>query len=844
MQTQGYARDMMQSVQPRTVQNPLAGFKAILHPEEGWTTFALLAIMTWMATRVVQESKWVTDMPSLWGMGLGALFLGYVLAKVRVHSLLLYPIAVIVGAIAIAWQMISVSSAGSLSDRIVDVIVREYSWYILAKEGGISTDSLPFILQVVVLIWVIAFLCSWFIFRYRHILLGVLPLTIGLLVNLNYVPGRFLPDLALFLVTTVTLIIRVTFLQKEERFRSQGAVLRPMNSSTMLWSSLGFGVFSVLIAWNLPLYDGAPLLDSWDKVSSPWRSVEGNFDRLFASVSSGRASPLHSFNGSLAFRSGADISNDVLSNVNSIINRYPVFTASTDEPGYWRAESYDVYTGKGWLSSDRESVGITGVTIPASDQTKDEYKKRKQVTAGIEVGTPGDVVFSRGQPLVASTDTQAHTGKMPTYVIELKDLRENQRLPSDLRRVAVPIRDALQGITGLPNPNEIQRMLPPDVLLEPEGGISRTGSEVTRLRVFRSGPKSLDIWSLRATKRPSKNEKYSVVSSISVATADDLRSAPGTYPGWVAEKYLQLPSSLPDRVKNLAKLWAGDSASSAYDKTAAIETRLREFTYDLKAPSPARDRDAVDYLLFDSKRGYADHFASAMVALLRSNGIPARLAVGYVNGDYNSDKDAFEVKEKHAHAWPEVFFPDYGWIDFNPSSSLPVIDRSGDTAPASTGEELLEDPLPSFADEEEQFNDLNDQAAADGLINGFPLLPMLRPAAGISLLLMAMALGIYILWTFGLSKLSMAGQGYEKLCRLAILANLGPKEYQTPSEYGDSLAQQLPSLTQQISLVINTYVRERFGMKALTTEEKKSYDKSWTAIRNALALKAIRWRTK
>ena len=828
----------------RPVRSPdtLAGLKAMFQPEEGWTSLALLAFMTLITVKVTEDANWVREMPSLWGLGLFALIIGYVLAKIKVQSLLLYPLATVIGVIVVLWQAISLSAAQSAQERIVETAVRMHAFYMLAKDGGISTDPLPFVLQVLILTWIIGFISSWLIFRYRLVLLGVLPITIGLILNLNYLPGRFFLHLALFLVTTVILIIKITYVQKESRFRSQGADLSRTGESTMLLSSVVFGLASVVLAWNMPFYDGAPLLDTWDRVSGPWRAFESNFDRMFASVSSGRASPLHSFNGSFAFKSTAEAS--ALGNSNALINRYPVFTASTAEPGYWRGESYDLYTGKGWMSSEKEPVIVNGDPTLTTRPASDEYKKRVEVTASIEVGTPSDVIFSRGQPVAASIKAVAQIGRMPSYTIDVKEPRENQRLPSDIRRAAASIRDALQGLGRLPSPGEIQRQLPPDVLLEPEGGISLSGTEISKLKVFRAGPKDLDVWSLRSDRRHSKYEKYGVVSTISIATADELQASTRAYPGWITERYLQLPSSLPDRVKSLAEEWTRNSPPNAYDRAVTIETRLREYLYDLKAPAPPRDKDAADYFLFDSKKGYADHLSSAMVVLLRSIGIPARLAVGYVNGDYDSEKDAFEIKEKHAHAWPEVFFPEYGWIEFNPTSSLPPIDRGGELVPSTAEEEFVEDPILPFLEEEEMFNNRGEDVVIEEPQAALPLLPLLRPVTGLSLLLIGIALGFYVLWTFGLSRLSLAAQGYEKLCRLAIVANLGPKNFQTPSEYGESLSQQLPSLRQHISTVINTYIRERFGQKIVTAEEKKAYDASWKALRNGLLLKAIRWRTK
>jgi hypothetical protein len=82
----------------------------------------------------------------------------------------------------------------------------------------------------------------------------------------------------------------------------------------------------------------------------------------------------------------------------------------------------------------------------------------------------------------------------------------------------------------------------------------------------------------------------------------------------------------------------------------------------------------LDWFLFDIKKGYFNYFASSEVILLRSVGVPARLAVGFSEGEWNSDTSEYVVKIKDIHAWPEVYFNDFGWVEFEPTVSLPVTD--------------------------------------------------------------------------------------------------------------------------------------------------------------------------
>ena len=79
----------------------------------------------------------------------------------------------------------------------------------------------------------------------------------------------------------------------------------------------------------------------------------------------------------------------------------------------------------------------------------------------------------------------------------------------------------------------------------------------------------------------------------------------------------------------------------------------------------------VDYFLFDLRQGYCDYYASAMIVFARSRGLPARLAVGYASGEYDPVSDQFLVTEADAHSWPEIYFPEYGWIPFEPTAAQP-----------------------------------------------------------------------------------------------------------------------------------------------------------------------------
>ena len=168
-------------------------------------------------------------------------------------------------------------------------------------------------------------------------------------------------------------------------------------------------------------------------------------------------------------------------------------------------------------------------------------------------------------------------------------------------------------------------------------------------------------------------ETYEVDTLIANPNSQQLQEAGTDYPDQVAEKYLQLPENFPASIKQLAQDITAN-APTPYDKAAAITDYLRSnIEYASTVPNPPRNRDRLEWFLFDYKKGFCVYYASSEVTMLRSLGIPARMAVGFAQGD--KDGDSYTVRRLHAHAWPEVYFPGIGWVEFEPTASQPALSR-------------------------------------------------------------------------------------------------------------------------------------------------------------------------
>jgi transglutaminase-like putative cysteine protease len=131
----------------------------------------------------------------------------------------------------------------------------------------------------------------------------------------------------------------------------------------------------------------------------------------------------------------------------------------------------------------------------------------------------------------------------------------------------------------------------------------------------------------------------------------------------------RLPADLPPEVSAIAERWTQD-ATSAYREVLAIQDHLRDqrrFTYSTEVPARGDSFTIADFLT-QTRTGFCQQFASAMAVLLRTRGIPTRVAVGFTQGTPVVGQDGlYRVTTDHYHSWVEVRFPVYGWLAFEPT---------------------------------------------------------------------------------------------------------------------------------------------------------------------------------
>ena len=205
-----------------------------------------------------------------------------------------------------------------------------------------------------------------------------------------------------------------------------------------------------------------------------------------------------------------------------------------------------------------------------------------------------------------------------------------------------------------------------------------------------------DVWTradgaLRASTVLPADSIYTVVSARPRIDTELLRRQGNIGPRLndlgkqILGRYLEVPASTTPETIALANRLA-DAQPSTYDVIQAYTGWLEaNVEYDLDAPLPDPGEDAVHDFLFDTRLGFCEQIASALTVMLRTQGVPARLATGYLPGTRDRIAGVFEVRASDAHAWVEVWFPESGWQAFDPTASVPL---SADAEIGSLGADL------------------------------------------------------------------------------------------------------------------------------------------------------------
>jgi len=732
--------------------------------EEGWTSFFLLMFMLLSVVWSVRAADWTAGLGILHWVTLVAMLVGLALAKWRrVPGIVAHLLSLIVGA---AWVTAMLSAVFSslaapaaliapgqgLAAKVSIMYQQALRWLLDPSGAEAWLSNFMFVATLAVVAWLLTYSSTWFVFRSHWVWGAIVPAGAGCVLNIYYAPPRLVVYFFFYCLCALLLTVRMHVYTRQETWREAGVNYNLDMDLTFLRDGMLVSMLALFLAWTIPVAARSPrLADFLAAFEEPWHEIQTMWTRLFTSLSYQGQSSLVRFGRTMTLGGGVNLGN------------IPVFQVQATEPHYWRAVTYDRYTGSGWANTDDQIL-----VLPANDDrlSPASYAMQREFTYRIRMLQSGEsLLFFAGQPLRSSLSARVSLSYL--------ELSEGQ-----------------------------------------------VATDVSMLSALRTLP---------------RNQSYTIVSLVSGATARQLRAAGTDYPDWVLERYLQLPDTLPRRVRTLSREIT-KGVDTPYDQAEAIQNYLRRIPYDRAIHAPPAGSDAVDWFLFENRKGYCDYYASAMTVLCRAIGIPARISQGYASGEYLPASRSYQVRQLDAHAWPEVYFPGYGWIEFEPTSSQPLIARP---------EESELPPLPELdlgpgtarTEDEDKFG------PDEGIVEGEDIVDitlaqprpwytgLLYAALALLAILVGVLLALVGWWYFSLRGLDTTASVYEQMRRLGTLLGVPHQLHQTPVEYGESLIRALMEGQEDVRYLVASYVKQRFSRRGLSDVEEEELQERWQKLR-------------
>lgn len=769
-------------------------FNFPLSPSEGWSTVILAALLVIITVTCMENLDWTPGSSILTSTTLIGLVIGFITAKQRIVPQWLAEIPALLLGIFLAVQQ----SASATNGGDVRALLSHLGpWLSDATSGQASSDQSVFLLFLAVLTMLLGYVSMWLIFRSHSPWLAVVANAIVLLINLNYSGEDKIVFAVFFMFVTLLLLVRFNLVEHMRLWRSKGLRYAPEISWDFMQFGFIFAVLVMVLAAVMPSnYANTTLENLWNGSNSPWSNVQSKFAQLFNVNGNASNKTRVGFGSSLGIQANVNLPNT------------PVFTYTYTSPNsqvagladssYLLGLTYDAFDGHSW------STGSTVTQAVASGSTiAPETQRVVQITSQIAVIIPpdGHYIYALGEPGGFDVNILAH-----------------------------------------------------------HDGISIAGGDTVD---------SWTDWQLKDAL--AQNQTYTTTSYLSDASATDLQAVPAPKPGGDSnysaaflKRYTQLPQDLltgsgdpTHEIKTTAETWVqGAQAVSMYDKIAAIISNFGKngFRYSTQNQAPPAKEDAALALL-NTKQGYCTWYATTTVMMLRELGIPSRMALGFAHGGDDSAQgdvppvagtpkagptksDPFTVRGTDAHAWVQVYFAGFGWINFEPSiaggafSALPLSSQGTDTGPdkTPTTPKRTASPTPVATVTAGATTTPDNSNHSPG--SHLTLTPGNVTASLVVLLLLIVGFGLGIWWLLLFRSLSPVGRTFARMTLLGRLAGVKADPSQTASEYGKLLGEQIPEQRSTIDEITKSYVRERWA--PVVVAQPLPNNERWQRLRNDL----------
>jgi transglutaminase-like putative cysteine protease len=731
-----------------------------LSPEEGWTVVALLVVMILAVGIAVDSARWVgTTAAGESRTGFLPIVLlagaawGFVAAKSTLPAALVHLIGAIIGTVLVIVLVAGVNStAAELSERLaalsasldrfgVDILVRQVR----------SAETSAFLLVTGCIAWATGAYAAFAVFRRHRPMDALVVLGLLLLANLSLTYEFLFPHLVVFAAAGLLLLVRANLDEQRSGWLRRRIGDAGHVSGLFMRGGLTFVAVAVIGAVLLTTVASSnPLAGVWRTYQSDIAGVGQQLNRWVGGLSAPARGPNSLFGASQTIQSLWQSSNEI------------AYLAETSDGlgQYWRAATYDDFSGDSWNQTARTAVRVEPGAPVLGGTTREiaEAPDRHEVTATITAIQPA------GDSLLAP------------------------EIPSVVDR-------------------------PLSVVLSGEGGPFLTADFADGLR---------------------ENETYEVVSLVRNPDKDTgltqrkLAATPQSYPGWLSQYIVINEGSIGQTTRDVADAIVAELPADerhAFHIATAMQAYLRDsgqgFEYDDDVRGLCQSGQVIDCFLREGvRRGFCQQFASAMVMMLRTQDIPARLAMGYLPGTRRASDGVWQIDRGAAHAWVEVYFVGEGWVRFDPTPGGPVRERGGTGTVLPLGEPV---PSPSTGPgasgaPRRTFEGINEPGEDE--IGGGTLAPLTPggPDGGwLAVALVALLAVAFAVAGYSVRERRRPSQApevvYGGMARLASRFGYGPRPTQTAYEYADALGEVIPAARGELALVARVKVETQYARR-------------------------------
>jgi len=752
-----------------------------------WPAVLLLIAAIYVAATRLNATNWTDELNVVQTISLVGVIAGLALGKSTFSPGVVRFFVFVYGAFVILWQLGLTLGQGvlwpermlSMGNRLLIILDQIF-------QQKPVTDNLFFNLLMGTLFWTLSVYAGYSLTRYGNAWRAIIPAGLTMIVIHTYDPYLAIRTwfLAGFIFLSLFLVARMHFIHLKYRWQNEGTYLPPYISIDSLRLGLITTVILVLFAWTVPAIASAlPQAEQvWLNATRPWLDVRNQLSNVFYSLQASVGVVTDFYGENLPLGRGNPLSDTTIMTIEAPPR------PTTNVRYYWRSRVYDTYD-QGWSSTlsaeDFVSPDEFNLNLP-------EYENRATSMFAITTVFPIQNLQTPTQPIWVSRPANAH------YAVNADG--------------------------------------------------------------------SIDLSHLKADPVLMAGDTYQVEASLTTATQEQLREAGTDYPSWITSRYLQLPENITPRTIELAESIAGN-LDNPYDITQAVTDFLRtSLKYSDTVPEGPPGQEPIDWVLFEHKEAFCNYYATAEIIILRSLGIPARMAVGYAEGERTAiggiedvpilgpggqnippgiqiEGNLFTVRHKDAHAWPEVYFPNVGWVEFEPTVSQQPIIRPLGSLPESSGQAP---PPPNFDElrdrANQRLNELSGQQqtgqdlnigglhinltpiylslSAVGFIAFIFLIRSIRTRRGSPPLPVQIESGFerfgiqspkFIIRWSRYAKLSPLAKAYQELNRALSRLGKPPEISDTPSERAGDLVHLLPLSEEPVQAVVLPYENSIYG---------------------------------